>query len=101
MPKTSALYWICQVAGWSAYLAYVLVGYLIYAKAHQPGDIVSIVLFCTIVPILMTHGLRHWMHLLFAHRAAISERWLRRSLWDRGLRIAGHRLMRQEILAVS
>ena len=63
VPKASALYWICQIAGWSAYLAYVLVGYLVYAKTHQPGDIVSIVLFCTIVPILMTHGLRRWMYL--------------------------------------
>jgi len=66
------LYWICQAAGWSGYLAYVLVGYFIWAPRHEPGDVVSIVVFCTIVPILMTHGLRHWMHV---HRwAELRER---------------------------
>jgi two-component sensor histidine kinase len=59
VPKTTTLYWICQAAGWSAYLAYVLVGYFIWAPQHQAGDLVSIVLFCTIV---MTHGLRSWMY---------------------------------------
>jgi two-component sensor histidine kinase len=72
VPRTTTLYWLCQAGGWSGFLAYVLVGYLVWAPRHEPGDIVSIVLFCTIVPILMTHGLRHWMHL--HHWAQLRER---------------------------
>jgi len=62
VPKTTTLYWVCQAAGWSGFLAYVLVGYLVFAKNHQVGDVIAIVLTCTLVPILMTHGLRRWMY---------------------------------------
>ena len=75
VPKTTRLYWICQAAGWSAYLGYVLGGYFIWAPHHEAGDVVSIVLFCTIVPILMTHGLRHWMYV--RHWEALRE-WRRK-----------------------
>jgi hypothetical protein len=61
-PKTSAWYWICQAAGWSGFLTYVLVGYYFYAPEHKAGDVVGIVILSTIVPMLMTHGLRHWMY---------------------------------------
>jgi len=75
VPKTTTLYWICQVGGWSAYLAYVLLGYFIWAPQHQVGDTLSIVVFCTIVPILMTHGLRRWM---FRHHWAELPEWRRK-----------------------
>jgi two-component system, LytTR family, sensor kinase len=75
VPKTATLYWICQVAGWSTFLAYVLVGYFFGAPHHQAGDIVSIIVFCTIVPILMTHGLRSWM---YRHHWAELREWRRK-----------------------
>lgn len=71
VPKTTSLYWICQAAGWSAYLAYVLVGYFIWAPQHQTGDVISIVLFCTVIPVLMTHAVRRWMYL--RHWSELSE----------------------------
>ena len=77
VPKTTTLYWICQAAGWSGYLAYVLVGYIVFAKGHQVGDIVSIIVFCTVVPILMTHGLRRWMYL---------QHWQELREWQRKVR---------------
>jgi two-component system LytT family sensor kinase len=77
VPKTTGLYWTCQAIGWSGYLAYVLVGYIVFNKDHQVGDIVSIVLFCTIVPIVMTHGLRRWMYL---------HRWDELGEWRRKVR---------------
>ena len=77
VPTTTTLYWICQAAGWSGFLAYVLVGYLVFAKEHQLGDVVTIVLTSTIVPILMTHGLRRWMYL---------QRWQDLREWRRKVR---------------
>ncbi len=76
VPKAAGLYWTCQAVGWSGYLAYVLVGYIVFAKDHQVGDIVSIVVFCTVVPILMTHGLRRWMYL---HRWEELGEWRRKA----------------------
>jgi hypothetical protein len=63
VPPTGAAYWACQLAGWSAYAAYVLVLFLLFAAPpHEPGVIVSIVFFCMVPPILLTHGLRWWMY---------------------------------------
>ena len=62
MPKTSALYWVCQAAGWGGFVTYVLGAYLFYVPCHQVGAIVSIVAFCTVVPIAITHAARYWMH---------------------------------------
>jgi hypothetical protein len=63
VPKPAPFYWICQAAGWSGFLTYVLVGYYFYAPEHNADDVVGIVILSTIVPILMTHGLRHWMYI--------------------------------------
>jgi len=74
VPRSNAVYWICQTAGWGAYLTYVLGGYFLFAPFHETDDVISIVFFCTVPPILMTHGLRAWMH---AHD------WLQLSEWQR------------------
>jgi two-component system, LytTR family, sensor kinase len=62
VPKTGALYWMCQVAGWGGYVTYVLGAYLYFSSRHELGVIVSMVVFCTVVPIAMTHAARYWMH---------------------------------------
>jgi hypothetical protein len=62
VPKASGLYWICQAAGWSGFLTYVLGGYWIFSPCHELAAIVSIVFFCTVVPIALTHATRSWMH---------------------------------------
>jgi hypothetical protein len=77
--KSSRLYWICQAAGWGGYLAYVLGGYLLFADERHPSDILSIVVFCVVVPPLMTHGLRAWMR---------RHQWMRVPVWPRVLRSA-------------
>jgi two-component system, LytTR family, sensor kinase len=76
VPKTTSLYWISQAAGWSGFLAYVLVGYFFWGKELGAADIVSIVVFCTIVPILLTHGLRHWM---YVHQWQELREWRRKA----------------------
>jgi len=63
IPKPGWLYWICQAAGWTAFATYVLVFYFIYARPYHASEITSIVVFCTAVPVLMTHGLRAWMYI--------------------------------------
>jgi two-component system LytT family sensor kinase len=77
--RSSRLYWICQFAGWGGYLAYVLGGYLLFADQHRASAVVSIVFFCVVVPPLMTHGLRAWMH---------RQGWTRMPLWPRLFRSA-------------
>ena len=77
IPRPSQLYWICQFAGWSGYLAYVLGGYFLFASQRHASDVVSIVFFCLIVPPLMTHGLRAWMYV---------NNWTRLSAFERGWR---------------
>src|SRR5215475_1696324 len=61
-PTASGLYWICQAAGWGGFLSYVLGGYLIGSKCYSFAAIASIIVFCTVVPIAMTHGARYWIH---------------------------------------
>ncbi len=75
--RPSRLYWICQFAGWGGYLAYVLGGYFLFAGQRRASALVSIILFCVVVPPLMTHGLRAWMH---------RHGWARMPLWPRVLR---------------
>jgi hypothetical protein len=74
--NAGATYWICQAAGWGAYLTYVLVGYFVFAPRHQASDVISITFFCTIPPILLTHGLRAWM---YAHGWSRMTEWRRRA----------------------
>lgn len=62
VPKAGGLYWICQAAGWAAFLTYVLGAYWIFSPCHELAAVVSIVFFCTVVPIALTHATRHWMH---------------------------------------
>jgi two-component sensor histidine kinase len=62
VPKTTAWYWICQAAGWSGFLTYVLVGYYFNASEHKASEVVGIVVLSIVVPILMTHGLRYLMY---------------------------------------
>jgi two-component sensor histidine kinase len=80
IPRASAIYWVCQAAGWGAYLTYVLGGYFIFAPTHNAADVVSIVVFCIVPPILMTHGLRAWMYV---------HGWSQRSEWRRKARQFG------------
>jgi len=77
VPKPKPLYWLCQALGWAGYLAYVLVGYFVWSGARAVGDIVSIVFFCTFVPVLLTHGLRAWMY---------AQGWAQLRDWRRKLR---------------
>jgi hypothetical protein len=70
---------MCQFAGWGGYLAYVLGGYFLFANQHLASAVVSIVFFCLVVPPLMTHGLRAWMH---------RHEWARLPLWPRLFRSA-------------
>ena len=74
VPKTSALYWICQAAGWGGFLSYVLGAYLIFSPCHELGAIVSIIVFCTVVPIAMTHAARESLRLLGAAPASPRRR---------------------------
>jgi two-component system, LytTR family, sensor kinase len=80
VPPTTATYWLCQAAGWSAYLTYVLVGYWVFAPEHQAADVISIAFFCMIPTMLLTHGLRAWM---YAHD------WSHMAEWRRKVRQAG------------
>jgi len=77
VPRASRGYWIFQAAGWTAYLGYVLTFYFIFApRPYHPADIVSIVFFCTVAPILLTHGLRTWM---YAHEWRKLREWQRKT----------------------
>ena len=62
VPTASGLYWICQAAGWGGFVTYVLGAYWIFSPCHELAAIVSIVFFCTVVPIALTHATRYWMH---------------------------------------
>jgi hypothetical protein len=62
VPKPGGLYWICQAAGWGAYLAYLLVLNLMFVNPRQPGDLISIVFFFVVFPVPITHALRAWMY---------------------------------------
>jgi two-component sensor histidine kinase len=62
VPKPSGLYWICQAAGWGGFLTYVLGAYWIFSPCHVSAAILSIVLFCTVAPIALTHAVRYWMY---------------------------------------
>jgi hypothetical protein len=53
---------MCQLAGWAAFLTYVLGGYFIFSPCHEIAAILSIVVFSTVVPIAMTHATRSWMY---------------------------------------
>jgi two-component sensor histidine kinase len=80
IPRPSRLYWICQLAGWGGYLAYVLGGYFTFAEARRRSDIVSIVVFCLVVPPAMLHGLRAWMYVRGWAQLSASRRVLRSAL---------------------
>jgi len=77
VPPTTAPYVLCQAAGWSAFLIYVLVAYFVFAPEHQAADVISIVFFCTIPPVLLTHRLRAWMY---------ANGWSRMTEWRRKAR---------------
>jgi sensor histidine kinase YesM len=62
-PPPGRPYWICQVAGWGGFLAYVLAGYLLTEHPRSGWDIASILFFNGLVCPAITHGLRHWMYL--------------------------------------
>lgn len=62
VPKPRGLYWICQAAGWTAYLAYLLVVIAVFAGVNSRSDIVSMVVVFAVVPVPLTHALRAWMY---------------------------------------
>ena len=62
VPPATILYWLCQAAGWGGFLTYVLGGYLVFSPVYEIWPIASIVFFCIVPPILLTHALRAWMY---------------------------------------
>src|SRR2546421_86860 len=60
--RPARLYWICQVAGWGGFLAYVLGGYLAFADRPRTVDIASIVMINGLLCPALTHGLRSRIH---------------------------------------
>jgi two-component sensor histidine kinase len=62
VPRASALYWVWQLAGWGGFATYVVGAYFIYSNRHESSVIVSMIVFCTAVPIAMTHATRSWMY---------------------------------------
>jgi hypothetical protein len=75
-PPPSRLYWICQAAGWGGFTAYVAGGTLAFGHRWRVTDFVNIVVFCALVPPLVTHALRAqiyargWLALSFGQLAA-------------------------------
>src|SRR5580704_13730463 len=62
-PHPSRLYWICQCAGWGGFTVYVAGATVILGHSRHATDLVNIVVFCALVPMLVTHALRRWIYL--------------------------------------
>ena len=62
IPTPSRLYWICQCAGWGVFTTYVVGGNLIFGARPRATDFVNIVVFCALVPTLVTNALRRWIY---------------------------------------
>jgi two-component system LytT family sensor kinase len=61
-PPPGRPYWICQVAGWGGFTAYVLGGYFLTEHPRYVSDVASIVIFNSLICPAATHGLRYWMY---------------------------------------
>jgi sensor histidine kinase YesM len=72
-PAPGRPYWICQFAGWGGFTAYVLAGYVLTDHPRYVADIVSIVVFNSVICPAATHGLRHWMYVNDWHALRASQ----------------------------
>jgi hypothetical protein len=70
-PRPGRSYWVCQIAGWGSFTAYVLGGYLLAAPKHDAGGFFGIVFTNALVCPAISHELRRQIYL---------REWLRRPL---------------------
>jgi sensor histidine kinase YesM len=70
-PRPGRSYWVCQIAGWGSFTAYVLGGYLLAAPEHDTGGFFGIVFTNALVCPAISHELRRQIYL---------REWLQRPL---------------------
>lgn len=62
-PRPGRSYWICQIAGWGSFTAYVLAGYLFAAPERHVWDFFSIIFSNAVLCPAISHELRRQIYL--------------------------------------